>query len=95
MDIRDRQGRANSKHPQCNRLSAVLWLFLLFLSLPFSVMAQVQEQALESTPESELVATEELVEVTVSLPDSQQMAMALALKRVHCQKFLVISQTKR
>ena len=77
MDIQDRQGRANSKHPRCNRLSAVLWLFLLFLSPPFCVMAQAQEQALESTPESELVAAEELVEVTVSLPDSQQMAVAL------------------
>jgi hypothetical protein len=78
MDIQDRQGRANSERPQCTRLSAVLWLFLLFLSPPFSLTAQGQEQALESTPESELVPAEALVEVKVSRPDSQQMAMALA-----------------
>jgi len=88
MINRARQGKAETQGSHFSRISVVLYLFLyvLFLSASPGLMAQVQEEepALESETvqdtavelESEL--PEELPPVTVTLPDSHQMALALA-----------------
>ncbi len=79
MNIQAEQGRADKKASR-GRLSRSLWqlLCLLFLSTPFGLLAQLDQQNQEQTPVVEEKPATELVEVTVSLPDSHQMAMALA-----------------
>ena len=100
MNILSRQGRAGSRTSQCNSLSAVVCLFLwaLLLLSPSGLVAQEQEQELEQAgqPTSGLEQNstaepdehEELVEVTVILPDSHQMAMALATPELREQALL-------
>jgi len=70
----------NTINQHCSRLSAVLYLFLclLFLFSAPGLVAQVQEQIPELAAESGQEPAEEPEVVTVSLPASYQMAMALA-----------------
>jgi hypothetical protein len=93
MKIQIRQSKADKRVSQYSRICGVLGSFLLalFLTTPFALLAQEteQEQAGRQVTESEQllveagqVPVEELAEepaaVTVILPGSQQMALALA-----------------
>jgi len=86
MHIKGLQGIVQTISPKYSRRFAVACLLLCLLSSPSGLMAQVQEQPPEQTSESvpEIVENsegeleEEPVEVIVLLPDSHQMAMAVA-----------------
>ncbi len=94
MNIQVRQVKADSGNSQYSIFSGVLWsiLIVLFLSFPVSLMAQVQEQTEPLIPETGQEQAEELAEtplaVTVVLPGSQQMAMALATPELREQALL-------
>ncbi len=90
MTIKARQGTEETISPQCSRLSAVvcLLLCLLFLLSPSGLVAQDQEQTPEQTPEQILAPAQEPAEVIVSLPDSHQMAMAVATPGLREQALL-------
>jgi hypothetical protein len=93
MKIQIRQVKADQRDSQYSRFSGVVraFLLLLFLTASFALLAQEgeQEKAAQQASEPKQLLTEvgqvpaeelveELVEVTVILPDSQQMALALA-----------------
>jgi len=86
MTIKARRGTAETIIPQCSRLSAVacLLLCLLFLLSPSGLVAQDQEQ----TPEQILASAQEPAEVIVLLPDSHQMALAVATPGLREQALL-------
>lgn len=98
MNSQVRQGRTDSGNSQYGSFSVVAWMIpiLLFLYLPSSLMAQaetqVEEQAAAPLPESATGQVEELVEipveVTVLLPNSQQMAMAVSTPELRPQALL-------
>ena len=94
MNIQARQGKADSGNSQFSIFSEALWsiLIALFLSFPISLVAQVQEQTEPLTPETGQEQAEALaeipLEVTVVLPNSQQMAMALATPQLREQALL-------
>jgi hypothetical protein len=80
MNIQARRGNADAKNLQYSRFPDVLscFLFVLILSMSTPLLAQDQEPATVPVAISAPEAVEELVEVIVSLPDSDQMALALA-----------------
>lgn len=80
MSIQARRTRADQSNPHDHRLFGVLrlFLYLLFLSASSGLLAQAPETAGQQAVETGLQLSEEPVVVTVSLPDPQQMAMALA-----------------
>ena len=90
-----RQDNKNLKIQRYSRLSVFLRVFLcglFFLSSPV-LLAQVQEEASQQASQPgqspvEVVAEEEIVEVIVSLPDSQQMALALVTPELREQALL-------
>jgi hypothetical protein len=102
MNIKACQGVAETISPQCSRLFSVVCLLLciLFLLSPSGLVAQVQEQPPEQTSESVPETAEdteessveglveEPVEVVVSLPDSHQMALAVATPGLREQALL-------
>ena len=90
MIIQGGEGRTKMNNSQCSGHSGVLsrFLCLLILSLPFNLAAQVPEQSGEPGSEPEQVLSEELAEVVVILPDSHQMALALATPRLRRQALL-------
>ncbi len=92
MNQKVRQSRANSTRSHHSGFNTVLWvLFWVFcLSLPFGVQAQKQQQEPTEPVTSEALpeAAEEPEEITVVLPDSQQMAMALATPPLRNQALL-------
>ncbi|MDX2416208.1 MAG: hypothetical protein QNK19_01975 [Xanthomonadales bacterium] len=94
MDIQVRQGRADSGNSQYSRFSEALWsiLIAMILSFPIGLMAQVQEQTEPPIPETGQEQAKELaetpLEVTVVLPNKQQMAMALATPELREQALL-------
>jgi len=96
MNIKALQGIVKTISPEYSRLSAVACLMLCLLSSPSGLVAQVQEQTPEQTSESALEmvenseeeSEEEPVEVIVLLPDSHQMAMAVATHGLREQALL-------
>ena len=86
MNIQAGKGVAETISPECSRIYAVvcLLLCLLFLLPPSALVAQDQQQ----TPEQILKSESEPVEVIVSLPDSHQMAMAVATPGLRDQALL-------
>jgi len=96
MNIKALQGIVKTISPEYSRLSAVACLLLCLLSSPSGLVAQVQEQTPEQTSESvpetvensEEESEEEPVEVIVLLPDSHQMAMAVATPGLREQALL-------
>ena len=80
MNKQARQNGAKAIDPQQFRLSSALWVLtcLLFLSLSSNLIAQLPEKPEQQTLEAEQNPSPEPVVVTVSLPDSHQMALALA-----------------
>jgi len=94
MKIQALQSKAESINQQCSRRWAVSWLLIwvLILTVPSGLLAQVPEQSeqqpseLVQDPVEELV--EELVEVIVVLPDSNQMAEAVATSEYRHQALL-------
>lgn len=100
MKIKARQGTAETKSPRCSRFTAAVCLCLLFLVSSSGLVAQVQQQIPEQISETvpELVdssvtgsaeeVAEEPEEVIVWLPDSQQMALAVATPGLREQALL-------
>jgi len=94
MNSQVRQGKADSENSQYGLFSEALLsiLITLFMSFPVSLVAQVQEQTEPPVAETGQAQVEELaetpVEVTVVLPTSQQMAMALATSGLRNQALL-------
>ena len=90
MSIQAQQGKADTINTQFNRFSGVLRAFIcvLYLSLLTSLAAQAQEPVLDPASNAEQKPAEPIDEVTVSLPDSQQMAMALATPGLREQALL-------
>ena len=92
MNQKVRQSRANPTLSYRGRFYSALWALLgvLCLTLPFGLQAQDQQQeptgpvASEALPE----AAEEPEVVIVVLPDSQQMALALATPSLRDQALL-------
>lgn len=86
MKIQVRQSKADKRDSQFSRFSGVLrsFLFVLFLTVPFALLAQESgpeqagQQVTESGQEPAEALIEEPAQVMVILPDSQQMALALA-----------------
>ena len=91
MMIKVRQSKAETWKPQSNRIYGVL-LCVLLLSLHSGLVAQVGETSPEQVPvqsqELGQEPVEEPVNVIVSLPDSHQMAMALATPGLRNQALL-------
>jgi len=79
MIIRTRSINTDLNSPRYTSLFGLrIFLYgLVFLFTP-GLMAQVQGQEGQQAPVSAQISTQETVEVVVSLPDSQQMALALA-----------------
>ena len=98
MRIHALLSRADPITRQCDRRWTVSWLLIwvLFLSVPFGLHAQVQEQGEQQIPqpvqESAVEPVEELIEepviVIVTLPDSLQMAEAVATPEYRNQALL-------
>ncbi len=98
MNIKARQGRAETRTSQYGRLSAVLLiLWVMLMSFSPVLTAQVPEQAGQNTSGSgqiplqdseDIESITETVEIDVSLPDSHQMAMALATPGLREQTLL-------
>jgi hypothetical protein len=98
MKIQALLSKADSIIQQCSRPWAVSWLLIwvLILTVPSGLLAQVSEQS--EQPTSELVPdpteepieelVEELEEVIVALPDSHQMAEAVATPEYRHQALL-------
>jgi hypothetical protein len=80
MNIQVRKSRVGIKKPGHTKHFSVLLraLFILFLYWPASLVAQTQEQPQLQAPASSLESTEEVADTVVFLPDSDQMALALA-----------------
>ena len=95
MIVKVRQGIAETRKSQCNWFYSALGVLLcvLLLSLPFSLVAQDGETTTGQAPEQlqesgQEPVKEETENVTVSLPDSRQMAMALATPGLRNQALL-------
>ena len=98
MNIKARQGRAETRTSQYGRPSAVLLiLWVMLMSFSPVLTAQVPEQAGQNTSGSgqiplqdseDIESITETVEIDVSLPDSHQMAMALATPGLREQTLL-------
>ncbi len=94
MKIQALKSKADSINQQCSRPWADSWplICVLILAVPSSLLAQDPEQS--EQPTSELVQepteglVEEPVEVIVALPDSHQMAEAVAMPEYRHQALL-------
>jgi len=90
------QSKADSTIQQYSRRWTVTWLLIwvLILTVPSGLLAQVQEQGEQQTAEAELIQepveelVEEITEVIVTLPDSNQMAEAVATPEYRHQALL-------
>lgn len=90
MKIRVQQGKAGANNAARKKLTGVLcWLLCaMILCLASPVMGQTQEQPRTGTPEIDQNPTEAPVDLVVSLPDSQQMALALSTPGLREQALL-------
>lgn len=101
MKSQVRQGKSDSRNSQHGMLAVVAWLFpmLLFLFLPTSLSAQLEAQAERILPDSAVEQVEELaeipVEVKVTLPNGQQMAMAVSTPELRQQALLDLAVAAR
>ena len=80
MSIEARQGKTDAMKSQyvISRVILSLFFAVILSSLSTSLLAQTQDQASEEIPDTTQEPTEVPEVITVSLPDSHQMAMALA-----------------
>jgi hypothetical protein len=90
MYIPARQGKTEVSNKQRGKLFAMSCAFLCFLllSAPSILVAQDQEPVPDQTLATGQQAEEDLAAVTVFLPDSHQMAMALATPGLRNQTLL-------
>ena len=90
MTILSRQDNTKKGRPHSTVMAFILRVFLYGLSFLFSpgLIAQVPGQEGEQVADPEQAPVEEIVEVVVALPGSQQMAMALATPQLRGQALL-------
>ena len=91
MIILSRQDKTKTGHPKnsVNTSAFRVVLGVLFFLLSPGLMAQVPAQGVEQqAPQPEQAPLEEVAEVVVLLPDSQQMALALATPELREQALL-------
>ena len=80
MNIPARRGTTGTERPEPGRFLDLpgLLVCVLLLSSPSMLVAQDVEQIAQERPETGVALSEEQEDVVVSLPDSHQMALALA-----------------
>lgn len=90
MTILSRQDNTQKGSPHSTVMAFILRVLLYGLSFLFSsgLIAQVPGQEGEQVADPEQAPVEEIVEVVVALPGSQQMAMALATPELRVQALL-------
>jgi hypothetical protein len=90
MKIRVQQGKAGTNSAVGRKFAGMLCWFLcaMLLSSASSAVAQIQEQPETEAQETGQNSTEAPVDLDVSLPDSQQMALALSTPGLREQAFL-------
>jgi len=80
MNIQARQSRVGIKEPKCGSGFFAFWFSVcaLFLSCPAALVAQGDEQQPAAVADAGSEPVKEIAELTVALPDSHEMALALA-----------------
>lgn len=90
MIIPIQQNETEIKGPHSNTGGVLLRVFLfgLFIFSCTGLMAQDEQGEQQEAPRSEQLPVEEIIEVTVTLPDSRQMAMAVSAPESRQQALL-------
>ncbi len=93
MNTQVRQGKANGDKPQHAGLARLLWLQLcgVLLLAPCILLAQDEPEPADQTPPNTQEQVEAVEQITVALPGSNQLALALALPALRNRTLLDVA----